>query len=438
MVLQKKLVVALLTGGMAGISGQAFAHWSSGPFLYNDAGTNPLNLANSNLAAGVENHGTGANAAGTFGTNTATGTSYGTYTQTRAVSSDYGWIQGQDNSLWANSHDNKGLAFSLANTSRVTFTVTTLGTAASAVQTQATGGTTVTTLSGQDWNPAFSIFKGLAPQSSHEGGIGNTALAQHLPGYVAWGPYASVQPYTSATDSTYETTTGNTYTGSGTWGAYRSNADWTGGRDISATATYGNGKLIGTSQVIGEGNVSTLKYIDSESSAAGSHTVTWSGILGPGDYSLWVGGTNAAHALEQQANYQGLLAAHTADDAAIAAANAAYTGYIATAPTIVAAQAAYDAAIASHTATAAEKAAAKAALDTALASDPTAVALKDAYNAARTNVTKYENLVANLRSSYGFTIETTVAAVPVPGAVWLFGSAIAGLVGLGLRKQQLA
>lgn len=31
-----------------------------------------------------------------------------------------------------------------------------------------------------------------------------------------------------------------------------------------------------------------------------------------------------------------------------------------------------------------------------------------------------------------------VAAVPVPGAVWLFGSAMAGLIGFGRRKQTLA
>jgi hypothetical protein len=40
----------------------------------------------------------------------------------------------------------------------------------------------------------------------------------------------------------------------------------------------------------------------------------------------------------------------------------------------------------------------------------------------------------------GFVYNTmvTTSAVPVPGAVWLFGSALAGLVGFGRRKQQLA
>ncbi|AMK78097.1 MULTISPECIES: hypothetical protein [Methylomonas] len=34
--------------------------------------------------------------------------------------------------------------------------------------------------------------------------------------------------------------------------------------------------------------------------------------------------------------------------------------------------------------------------------------------------------------------ELTVTAVPVPGAVWLFGSAMAGMIGFGRRKQALA
>jgi hypothetical protein len=258
------------------------------------------------------------------------------------------------------------LALSLANTSKVTFTVTTLGTAATAVQTQATGGTAATTLTGKDWNPAFSIYQGLAPQSSHEGGAGNSTLSNNLPGYISWGPYASAQPYTAATDATYEATTGNTYTGSGTWGAYRSNADWVGGRDVSATATYGNGNLIGTSLAMGGGNVSLLDFIASAASSPGGHTVSWTGTLGPGDYSIWVGGTSVRDAARQTLNYLDLQDATAANDTAgIAAANAAITA---------------------------------------------------------------------LRGSYGFNIQTTVAAVPVPGAVWLFGSALAGLVGYGRRK----
>lgn len=39
---------------------------------------------------------------------------------------------------------------------------------------------------------------------------------------------------------------------------------------------------------------------------------------------------------------------------------------------------------------------------------------------------------------YGVTAGLAVQPVPVPGAVWLFGSAIAGLIGFGRRKQPAA
>lgn len=371
--LQKKIIPALLiSGSLLVVSDQASAHWSSGPFLYNDAGTNPMNLSNKDLASGVVNFGAGINALGTFGTNTGTGTSYGNYTQIRSVASDYGWIQGQDNTLWANSHDNKGLAFTLANASLVSFTVTTLGTATTAVQTQGTGGAAFTTLTGHDWNPAFSIFQGLATQASHEGGVGNTTLKNNLPGYISWSPYASESHYTGGTDITYEATTGNTYNGSGTWGAYRSNADWTAGRDISPSATFGNGSLIGTDQTLGGQNVRVLHYLDSASSTQNSHTVTWSGELGPGDYSIWVGGTNTANALQESLNYQA-LANHIAGGGT--------------------------------------------------ATDAVGIPLSLA--------------IANLRGNYGFTIQTSVAAVPLPCAAWLTLSGLAGLLGMQKRKKML-
>ena len=50
---RKNIVAAILASGtMLVVSEQVVAHWSSGPFLYNDAGTNPMFLANSNLALG--------------------------------------------------------------------------------------------------------------------------------------------------------------------------------------------------------------------------------------------------------------------------------------------------------------------------------------------------------------------------------------------------
>ncbi len=440
MTFRKNLVSTILIGGAMAISGQASAHWSSGPFLYNDAGTNPMHLANSNLALGVANNGTGANAVGTFGTSTDTGTSYGTYTQTRTTGGDYGWIQGQDNTLWGNSHDNKGLAFSLGSAARVSFTITTLGTAASAIQTGAVGTPTnvtgATPLLGLDWNPAFSLFKGLATQSSHEGGIGNASLSSHLPGYVSWGPYATAEPYTTATDATYEATTSLAYTGSGTWGAYRSNADWTSGRDIAASATFGNGSLIGTDTTIGGENTRTLTYLGQADSGT-AHTVTASFDLAPGDYSIWVGGNNAADAAAQAQNYQSLLAAHTANDATVAAQSAAYVSAMGSDTILAAAQATKDAVFASHTANATDRQIALDALNVALNNNPTAKTAYNSWQAALLPITTLNDSIATLRGAYGFTVATTVSSVPVPGAVWLFGSALAGLIGYGRRKTAL-
>ncbi|MFM8332998.1 MAG: hypothetical protein ACKN9T_15040 [Candidatus Methylumidiphilus sp.] len=438
MYLRKTAIAALLTSGLAGVSGQAFAHWSSGPFLYNDAGTNPMFLANSNLALGVENNGTGANGPGTFGTNTATGTTYGTYTQTRSTGSDYGWSAAQDPVTWGNSHDNKGLAFSLAATSKVSFQIDTLGAGLhSVVQTQATGGTAVTDLRGNDWTPAFALFRGLATQSSHEGGNGNNTLDANLPGYATWSPYAAANPFSPASEALYEATTGQNYTdvagAEGTWGAYRSNANWTAGRDISATATFGNGTLIGTDQTLGGQNTRVLEFLGSETAAPGTHSLTSvEYILGPGDYSIWVGGNNPANAALQIQNYKDLVAAHAANDATVATQQAAFNA--AATPEILAALAVYNAAAASHTLTLAEKAAALVTFQGVLATSPTAETAYNAWQTAAAPITTLDAAIADLRLGHAFTIQTTVAPVPIPGAVWLFGSALAGLLGLARRK----
>lgn len=411
--------IALLTGiSMAALSGQVAAHWSSGPFLYNDTGTNPMHLADPEL-----NH-------------PATGTTYGTYQQTRAGGTSYGWIQAADPSLWGNSHDNSGLAFSLSQTSKVTFTINTLGTA---TQTTPTGASSYTDISGIDWTPSFSIFKGLAPQSSHEGaaGTGNTVLAANTPGFIEWGPYGSAQPYTATSHATYEATTGNTYTGTGTWGNFRSTADWVAGRDLSSTAKFKNGEPIGNDPTLGGNNTSLLEYVSHVQGADGSHTVTGTFVLGPGNYSVWVGGTSLTDALAQQANYQGLYAANQADGAAYAAAQQDFNNYIANSasPSLQAALTAYNAAMASHTNTQADRDAATAVLQAELDNDATAAGLRAAMLAAGEDIIHYTNEIAHLRAKEGYTIQTTVSSVPVPGAVWLFGSAIAGLVGMGGRRK---
>lgn len=421
-----KNTIALLVGGsMAAISGQAAAHWSSGPFLYNDAGTNPMHLAASEL-----NH-------------AATGTTFGTYEQTRAGGTSYGWIQAADPALWGNSHDNSGLAFSLSQTSKVTFTINTLGTA---TQVTPTGTSSYTDISGIDWTPAFSIFKGFAAQSSHEGASApgnNAVLAANTPGFIEWGPYGSAQPYTAATDATYEATTGNTYTGDGTWGNFRSTASWVSGRDISATAKFKDGTFIGTDPTLGGNNTTFLEYVDSRQAADGTHSLTGTFVLGPGDYSLWIGGTSLTDAIAQQGNYQGLYNAKYNDGAAYAAAQQAFNTYVAGASLeLKNALTAYNSTMASHSATQAQRDAATATLQTALNNDTAnggnAESLRTAMLTTGADIIHYNNEIAHLRAKEGYTIQTTVSAVPVPGAVWLFGSAIAGLVGMRRRKSMAA
>lgn len=422
MLFQKNLITLLIaSGSLASISTTAHAHWSSGPFLYNDTGTNPMHLADTEL-----NH-------------AATGTSYGTYSQTRVGGTSYGWIQATDPSLWGNSHDNDGLAFSLKSASKVTFTINTLGTATQAVET---GTTSAADLSGIDWTPSFSIYKGFAAQSSHEGAsAGNAVLAANTPGFVQWGPYGAAQPYTATTDAAYEATTGNTYTGSGTWGNFRATNDWVSGRDISATARFKDGTLIGTDPTLGGNNTTFLQYVSHVQGEDGSHTVTGTFYLEPGNYSLWVGGTNAADALQQQENYQGLFNANAADGAAYAQAGAAYQNYIDNSGNadLVAAQDAYDSVMASHSATQADRDAALAALTSELDADAAnggnALTLRNAMLDAGQNIIFYTDAIAHLRAKEGFTIQTTVSAVPVPGAVWLFGSALMGLMGVSRRKS---
>jgi len=46
--------------------------------------------------------------------------------------------------------------------------------------------------------------------------------------------------------------------------------------------------------------------------------------------------------------------------------------------------------------------------------------------------------LTNLHGHLQFSAVATAAAVPVPGAVWLFGSAMAGLLGLNRRKASIA
>ena len=213
--------------GLAGLVlsvGQAAAHVNYGASLYSDSSIiDPV---------------TGVN-----------GTGIVNATPGRTVSSNAGWLAGQDNTTWANSHDQRFLYFDLAQTMTVDFTIT--GTAN-------TNGADVL-------NPAYSLFSGWSPSQAHDGAV-IPAINATQTGFASWSPFAST--------NTAITGAGGTIT-TAHWGTYRSNGDFTMGADTGAQA----------------GQYSTLHYLFSGSNLSGN-TITGHYTLGPGVYSLIVGGAN--------------------------------------------------------------------------------------------------------------------------------------------------
>jgi hypothetical protein len=185
-------------------------------------------------------------------------------TPDRTVSSNAGWIAGQDSTTWANSHDQRFLYFNLAQASTIDFTITGTNTNGNGVL-----------------NPGYSIFEGVAINSVHDGAVNPTVNG--TPGAVA--AYNAAQTG-MATWSPFATAVNGAY-GTGTtehWGQYRSNADFTMANDGSA-ATVNNAARPPAAF--------TLAYTGLFGSSATGNTITGHYDLGPGIYSLVVGGANS-------------------------------------------------------------------------------------------------------------------------------------------------
>lgn len=234
-------------------------------------------VASAHVGYGTElyNQGTGAVAAsGTTGFNPT-------------VSSNAGWISGQNNNgvnrtaaldTLADSHNNRFRFFTLTQNSAVSITVN--GTANS-------NGASLL-------NPGISLFSGLVPAASHDG-VGDTngltpaqittlqsaaivgtaantpgdgGYLQNLPaGFATWSPFFDANDEIAAEG------------GPGTrnlWGTYISDGN----------VTMGNNN----------GQVSTMNFLGSAADGHGGDTqdnsVTWTGNLGPGTYSLVIGGSS--------------------------------------------------------------------------------------------------------------------------------------------------
>jgi hypothetical protein len=299
---------------------------------------------------------------------------------TSTVSSNAGWISGMSNNgvnrtatvdTLGDSHNNRFRFFTLTQSSNVTITV--LGTPNS-------NGASVL-------NPGFSLFTGLVPASSHES-VGDTngltpaqitamqspamvgaALntpgdgghLQNVPAFATWSPFFDTMDEITAEGG------GAVDAGGPNWGVYQADGNFTMGN---------NGGLV--SGVIYQG----ISVGDGHNGDLQNNAVSWSGILGPGTYSLIIGGSNlddlTALFTEVQ-NGTGLPAAgYTACD-----------------------------------------------VNNPVSCDGTA------YSTAYNNLRLARNMFISM------TVDGNVSPVPVPAAVYLFGAGLAGLVGLARRKMQV-
>lgn len=211
---------------------------------------------------------------------------------TPTASSNAGWISGMGNNgvnrtatvdTLADTHNNRFRFFTLTAPSAVSITVT--GTANS-------NGASVL-------NPGFSLFSGLVPASSHDGvgdlnGLtpaqittlqsnamvgtaantpGDGGHLQSTPAFATWSPFFDAMDEITAEGGGAVDALG------ANWGVYRADGNFTMGNNNGqvSTATF-------TGNAVGDGhNGDTL-----------DNQVTWTGNLGPGTYSLVIGGADSS------------------------------------------------------------------------------------------------------------------------------------------------
>ena len=234
-------------------------------------------------------------------------------TQNRTVSSNAGWVAGLDATTWANSHDNRFLYFNLASAATIDFTIT------------ATANTNGASL----LNPGYSIFSGTVPNVSHDG--------QYFAGqstFASWSPFAA--------ENTNILANGGAVTEH--WGQYRSN---------------GNVTMANTHRHEHDGLYRTVRRQQYRQYHYRSLSA-----LGPGIYSVVVGGTNMT-------DLAALLSHAIATNGDYTTPSGALTGY------------------------------------------------------------------TNARLARNFNIQFNVAPVPLPAAVWLFGSGLVGVIAFARRRRSV-
>ena len=175
--------------------------------------------------------------------------------QNRTVSSNAGWIAGLNATTGGDSHNARHMYFNLAGEATINFTVTALA--------NSNGASLL--------NPGFSIFSGAVPNVSHDGA-----------------PYAGQTPF--ATWSPFANSTVGSDPSSQKWGEFRANAD--------VTMAHSNG------------TTSTMTYTGLFGANGTGNTITGTYTLGPGLYTLVVGGANStdlaallSHAIATNGDY---------------------------------------------------------------------------------------------------------------------------------------
>jgi len=351
----KSLVIKATILGMALASGQAIAHVGYGSALYSGAGVyDPL--------------------AGTTGTGT-----YGAATNFSAtVSSNAGYLTGLDSTTLGNTHDIRFRYFILNQASNVSFTINGLAN----VPVSGNANAALNGLTASQLNPAFSLYNGVVPASSHDG-IGDIAAVAADPDtaaylatandFASWSPFAGVNGVRGGTgpavqwgvfDSNGSITTGN----NGTTGATDTHgANYLGNLDTAKIATIAYTGISGADAAAGSVFTDSQGNSQAVIGADGTvdHSVSWSGNLAAGIYTLAIGGANLG-------DYAQFYTDTVTNGGAIAVAGTAEAN--------------------------------------AYAADRLARSL---------NITGFQ-----------------VSAVPVPGAVWLFLSGMMGVLGLNRRKNR--
>jgi hypothetical protein len=227
--------------------------------------------------------------------------------QDRTVRSNAGWIAGLNAATGGDSHNARFLYFNLAGEATINFTVTALAN---------TNGASLL-------NPGYSIFSGAVPNVSHDGS-----------------PYAGQTPF--ATWSPFANSAAGSSPSSQKWGEFRANAN--------VTMAHSNG------------TTSTMTYTGLFGANGIGNTITGTYTLGPGLYTLVVGGANST-------DLAALLSHAIATNGDYTTPSGALTGY------------------------------------------------------------------TNARLARNFNIQFNVTPVPIPAAVWLFGTGLAGVVALARRNR---